>query len=192
MHEFVKKMDSEFIRRIIADLDFQKGLDYGKPRPGHPEGEVRHHIAEVLDNVEKMAKERKLRSETITRLVLIALIHDTFKYKVDRSKPRHGQNHHGYLARKFAEGYIADPDVLEVIELHDEAFLSYQKGARDDEWNKADARLEQLLARLGSPEGYRLRLYYYFFKCDNETGDKESESFEWFRRKVNGKYKFDT
>ena len=39
---------------IIADPDYQKNLDWGKPRGGHPEGTVRAHIEELEQNLEKM------------------------------------------------------------------------------------------------------------------------------------------
>ncbi len=55
-------------------------------------------------------------------LQLIALVHDTFKYRVDLSRPRTFGNHHAALARRFAERYIDDAMVLEIIELYDEAY----------------------------------------------------------------------
>jgi hypothetical protein len=31
-----------------------------------------------------------------------------------------GENHHAMIARRFAERYVDDPKLLDVIELHDE------------------------------------------------------------------------
>ena len=59
---------------------------------------------------------------------LIALTHDSFKHLVDRSKPRVGENHHGMIARRFTERYSDDHEVLEIIELHDEAFNAWAMG----------------------------------------------------------------
>ena len=38
---------------IIANPDFVTGVEYGKPRSGHPEGKVLYHIKEVLENIDK-------------------------------------------------------------------------------------------------------------------------------------------
>ncbi|HWL08188.1 MAG TPA: hypothetical protein VNQ76_07285 [Planctomicrobium sp.] len=70
---------NELESRILADPEFLAGLDHGWPRPGHPEGAVKWHIADVLGNVEQWYCQTDLYS----RLRLIALIHDTFKYQVD-------------------------------------------------------------------------------------------------------------
>lgn len=155
--------ETDLEERIMSDPEFVCGLSYGNPRPGHPEGTVLAHIPEVLKNVDKYST--GLDRE---RLRLIALIHDTFKYKVDRSKPKTGPNHHGFIARKFAERYIQIEPVLEIIETHDEAFLAFRKLNRD--------RALRLIDRLGR----NLYLYLLFFRCDNETGDKTPDSVEWF------------
>ena len=89
-----------------------------------------HHIADVLANVERQATSPEERRA----LRLIALIHDTFKYRVDQSRPKTGPNHHAAIARAFAERYIDDPALLDIIELHDEAYNSWLAGARNGRW----------------------------------------------------------
>lgn len=163
--------ETELEKKIVEDPEFNAGLSWGKPRPGHPEGVVSFHIEEVLSNVDLYSKRDKRES-----LRLIAIVHDTFKYQVDATKNRSGENHHGYYARKFAEKYITDPKVLQVIELHDEAYNSWQKGFRDNKWDKAEERARKLIKDLGDNR----ELYELFFHCDNATGDKSSESYEWF------------
>ncbi|HWL07764.1 MAG TPA: hypothetical protein VNQ76_05150 [Planctomicrobium sp.] len=160
--------------RILADPEFLAGLDHGRPRPGHPEGAVKWHIADVLGNVDRWYRQTDFYSP----LRLIALIHDTFKYQVDPTRPKTGANHHGHYAHQFAEKYIDDESTLDVIELHDEAYNAWQKGARDHQWVKAETRAKQLLERLGPT----LPLYSAFFRCDNATGDKAPEPMEWFHK----------
>lgn len=162
--------ETDLEQRIISDPKFIEGALWGKPRGGHPEGQVIYHIQDVLQNVG--------RSDPFIRekLRLITILHDTFKYKVDKTKPKTGENHHGMIARRFAEQYITDTDILEVIELHDEAYNSWQKGHRDNKWDVAEKRANTLLQRLGNT----LPLYIAFYSCDNTTGDKSNESFEWF------------
>ena len=98
------KPETELEKRIVSDSEFIEGANYGKPRSGHPEGQVVYHIREVLDNVEKFSGAHNRED-----LRIIALIHDTFKYRVDHTKPKGGMNHHAMIARKFAEKFIQIP-----------------------------------------------------------------------------------
>jgi hypothetical protein len=166
--------ENDLEARIIADPAWQEGARWGEPRPGHPEGTVASHIAEVLSNVDRVAVDREDRA----RLRLAALVHDTFKYQVDQSKPKVGDNHHATLARRFSEAYVDDPELLEVIELHDEAYNSWAKGLRSGDWASAAARARDLVRRLGST----LPFYLRFYRADNETGGKSQEPLEWFER----------
>jgi hypothetical protein len=67
----------------MADPRWRRGVAWGTPRSGHPEGAVIHHIVAVLENVDRVALDDGDRA----RLRLIALVHDTFKCDVDRSRP---------------------------------------------------------------------------------------------------------
>ena len=165
------KPETNLEREIVSDIDFIEGAMWGKPRNGHPEGEVIYHIGEVLDNVNKMSNMHN-RAE----LRLIAIIHDTFKNKVDQTKSKTGENHHAMIARRFAEKYISDQHILDIIELHDEAYNSWCKGARDGKWDKAEARAISLIKRIDS----YMPLYLTFFECDSFTGDKATDSVKWF------------
>jgi hypothetical protein len=168
------KPETELEKRIINDPEFIEGANYGKPRNGHPEGQVVYHIREVLDNIDKMTDQ-----DDRENLRLIALIHDTLKYKVDPTKPRSGMNHHAMIARKFAEKFIQIPElVLDIIELHDEAYNAWQQGGRKGDWYKAEKRADELLNRLQTD--HRILLYMNFYYCDNNTGDKEQENYVWF------------
>lgn len=168
------KPENDQEKAIVADPDFIVGTAYGRPRRGHPEGEVIYHIKEVLANVDKYSNEYNRK-----QLRLIAIIHDTFKYKVDRTKPKIGENHHAMIARRFAEKYHLFPDILEVIELHDEAYNSWQMGAKKS-WYHAEERATKLLDRLNG----NIPLYITFYMCDNLTGDKERDNYDWFMELV--------
>jgi len=165
------KPETELENRIINDKDFIEGVMWGKPRNGHPEGQVIYHIGNVLKNVDKYST-----SKNRDVLRLIAIIHDSFKYKVDIKKPKSGENHHAMIARRFAEKYIQDKEILEIIELHDEAYNSWCKGYRDNNWHKAETRAVQLINRLGNS----INLYLKFYRCDNEAGGKDGADYVWF------------
>lgn len=166
-------LETPLEHQIAADPDWRLGLEFGEPRPGHPEGAVKWHVADVLANVDRFYGDSPLRES----LRLIALVHDTFKHEVDESRARSGENHHAMRARRFAERHVADAALLDIIELHDEAYNAWQKGHRDRRWDKAEERAARLIARLGSS----LELYLAFFACDNATGDKRPDSLMWFR-----------
>lgn len=159
---------------IICDLNFIEGVNWGKVRNGHPEAQVIYHIKEVLANIDKYYK----NDEDYNNLRLIAILHDSFKYKVDRSKPRVGENHHGMLARRFAEKYIKNQDLLLIIEHHDDAYNAWQKGGRHHDWYQAGKRATKLIISLS--ESDILDLYVKFYRCDNATGDKSQENYDWF------------
>ncbi len=173
LNDLEARLEDDVEKEIFQDLEFQAGLRYGKPRRGHPEGEIVYHIHDVLDNIDRFYQKSEYRSD----LRLITLVHDTFKYKVDRSKSKVGQNHHGMIARKFAEQYLPpDSILLDIIELHDEAYNAWNQGDRKNQWDKAEVRLVNLLQRI---EGVT-EVYQMFYRCDNATGDKSHDCYEWF------------
>jgi hypothetical protein len=163
--------ETELEKAITNDPSWKEGALWGKPRKGHPEGSVAAHIKEVLENIDSLEVSDSQREA----LRLIALIHDTFKHRVNKNLPLKGENHHATIARRFAEAYIFDSPLLDIIELHDEAYNSYNKGVRGD-WPKAQARAWRLISRLQD----NLPLYLLFFDVDNRTGDKERASYQWF------------
>jgi hypothetical protein len=173
-HDIEKLLQPEtsLEQKILEHPDVRKGLLWGKPRFGHPEGKVLLHAREVLDNVDKMEVDKITRS----RLRLIAIIHDTFKYKELHTKPRDWSRHHAVIAREFLEQFTDDTSVLKVLELHDEAFYCWRNIHIRHRKEAGQKQLEQLLERLGND----LRLFYLFYICDTQTGDKFQAPLEWF------------
>lgn len=166
--------ETELERLLLSDEEVVNGLLWGTPRFGHPEGAVWLHVWEVLDNVELVSQrmgDPRLREQ----LRLVSILHDTFKYQEEKIRPRRNWDlHHANIARRFAEKYIDDTAVLDVIELHDEAFYAWRERFRDPE--RSQWRLNRLFDRLG--EG--IQLFYLFFKCDTQTGDKIQAPVAWF------------
>lgn len=172
--EDIIRPETDLETRIISDPNFIGGMMYGKPRKGHPEGFVISHIGHVLDNVDKYCTNNSREA-----LRLIAIIHDSMKYRVDRSRARVGENHHSMIARRFAEKYITDDAILDIIELHDDAFKFWCIGDGGN-WDEAEDNCVHLIERLGD----NIWLYLDFYRCDNETGDKKSDDYLWFENFV--------
>lgn len=169
--------ETDLERSIVADPEWREGAAWGDPRPGHPEGAVVAHVEEVLANVDEVALDPRDRE----RLRFVALIHDTFKHRVERGKPREGANHHAMIARQFASRYSDDLELLEIIELHDEAFNAWVKGEHGGKWDAAEARARRLLDRLATSAYFYVR----FYRADNRTGSKDQAPLEWFEGLVN-------
>jgi hypothetical protein len=166
---------------IVTDPEWQAGLKWGHPRPGHPEGQVLFHIRDVLHNIDWFLRDSNHRPN----LRLIALIHDTFKYKTFQSRLSPDEQSHGYFARKFAERYISDCGILDVIELHDEAYKASLLLTRCGNRQAAEKQARALITRLKS----HITLFMQFYYCDNRTGDKSIIHYEWFEELVEEQFK---
>lgn len=170
---------------FFKDARFQTGLHWGKPRFGHPEGKVLYHIREVLDNVEKAVAQVDEEKRTYIRqqLRLITFVHDTFKNKEQEIlRATKNRKHHAVLAREFLEEFSNDTALLDIIELHDDAFYVWRDLYIYDRKDRAKARLAHLYRRIGN----NMQLYYLFFKCDTQTGDKVQAPMEWFEKTIKG------
>lgn len=174
--EILLKPETDLERKILHVPEFKKGLLWGLPRYGHPEGQIIKHIVEVYENINQL----KVDAETRRKLRLIALVHDTFKYAEDRNSPRDWTKHHGILARNFAKTFIKDTNLLKIIELHDEAYFTWRLFALYQKPDIGEKRLQNLLLEFDND----LQLYYLFFKCDTQTGDKTQAPLIWFEKIV--------
>ena len=172
----ILKPETRLEKRIISDESFILGCNYGKPRSGHPEGKIIFHIRDVLDNIDEYST-----NDNRHDLRLVGFIHDTMKYQVDTNKPKTGKNHHARIARRFAEKYINENRVLKTIELHDEAYNSWYRGNKTNDWTEAEERAKKLIKKLGRD----IDFYLEFYNCDNLTGDKSRVNYNWFVNIVN-------
>ena len=178
--EALLRPESALEAALLQDPALRRGLLWGEPRFGHPEGMVALHVREVLDNVDCI---KDVGDGQRAQLRLITLVHDAFKYQEYRGHPRDWSRHHGLLARRFLESYTSDPVVLDVTETHDDAYYAWLSTKHDHfRLENPHKSLENLLERMG----YCLQLYYLFFKCDTQTGDKTQASLKWFEQSVPG------
>ena len=169
--------ENELEHALLRDPEFVAGLGWGFPRYGHPEGEIYKHISEVLTNIDLL----DLEANTRRRLRIVAFAHDTFKYKEAKSGfPRDWSRHHSVLARQFLEQYLDDHWILEVTELHDEAYYAWRMEFLYQQTFQGKLRLQHLLDRMSD----HLQLFYLFFKCDTRTGDKNQAPLKWFELTV--------
>jgi len=173
----------EIVEKIIADPRYQKNIEYGEPRAGHPEGKVKYHIAELEENLEKLASRasRGTSEEQYWKLKFLIHVHDTFKAESIPDLPILSPNSHASLARKFAAEFVDDEDLLNMIQFHDVNFALWKQFAETGAYNVR--RFKNLLETIQDWD-----LFLMFIIIDGSTKGKDSEKIRWFIHEVN-KYK---
>lgn len=165
--------ESELERAVAGDPDLLTGLAWGKPRSGHPEGRVAAHVADLIERIDASGESGERRS----RLRFLALVHDSFKYRVAEGLPRLGENHHGMRARRFAERYTADEGVLDAIELHDRPYALWRRYRRTGR-SKEEA-FQKMMDRVADRD-----LFLAFVVLDASTEGKSREPLRWFQEEL--------
>ena len=163
-------------RSFLEDDDFCKGLLWGVPRFGHPEGTILAHIIEVNENIDQLPVD----AETRRRLRIICFVHDTFKNIEHKGNPRDWTKHHAVYARKFLERYLDDKHLLNVVELHDDAYYAWRLAHLYNRLAESEDRIKMVREKVGP----YWQLFYLFFKCDTCTGDKNPAPLTWFERRM--------
>jgi hypothetical protein len=155
---------------VIGDPELLEGLAWGKPRKAHPEGRIGNHVADLLKQIAADGETGERRAQ----LRFIALVHDSFKYRVKRWLPRTGENHHATRARRFAERFTDDERLLATIELHDGPYAIWRKLQRKGRLD--EDRLEDLIRRVPDHA-----LILRFVEVDGASEAKDPEPIRWFR-----------
>jgi len=163
---------------ITSDPRYQRNLDWGEPRPGHPEGTVRAHIAEVDGNLDRLR--HKLSEADYWRLKVLIHTHDTFKAEAQRGAPITAPNSHASLARAFLAEFCDDADMLAMVQYHDEPFALWRQFALKDKFN--EERLTRLLVTIRD-----WNLFLAFNIVDGCTDGKSREPLRWLFREVAGR-----
>jgi len=110
---------------ITADPRYLKNLDWGEARPGHPEGTVRAHIAEIEPNLE--ALRAKVTDEEYWKLKLLIHTHDSFKGESKQGVAITDPASHASIARTFLATHCEDDDLQAMTQYHDEPFALYRQ-----------------------------------------------------------------
>ena len=168
----------EIFNAIASDPRYQRNLDWGKVRPGHPEGTIRAHIAELERNLERLRA--KLSETDYWRLKVLAHTHDTFKAEARPGAPIAAPDSHASLARAFLAEFCDDADMLAMVQYHDEPYALWRqfkfKGRLNEE------RLTTLLASIRD-----WNLFLAFNIIDGCTQGKQRDSLRWLFRQVAGR-----
>jgi hypothetical protein len=166
----------DIVVQVISDPRYQKNIEYGKPRSGHPEGKVKYHIAELEENLEKLAS-RRISEQQYWKLKFLIHIHDTFKTDANPDLPILSPNSHASLAREFASEFVGDADLLNMIQFHDENYALWKQFAATGSYD--NQRFETLLNAI-----HDWNLFLMFIIIDGCTEGKEPAKTGWFINEV--------
>jgi hypothetical protein len=159
---------------VTADPVLLRGLGWGEPRRGHPEGSVGRHVADLLGQIERWGERGPRRAD----LRFITLVHDSLKYQEHDWLPHVGLNHHATRARRLAERYSDDERLLSVIQLHDRPYHLWRRMRRLPAGPGrpiVDMAFRRMLARI--PDA---GLFARFVALDASTEGKDPEPQRWF------------
>ena len=170
----------DIVEKIMADPRYQKNIEFGEPRTGHPEGKIKFHIAELDENLEKLVP-RGISQEQYWKLKSLIHVHDTFKADATPNSRILNPNSHASLAKKFAADFIDDEDLLNMIQFHDVNYALWLQFHRTGSYDVQ--RFENLLETIQDWD-----LFLMFLILDGSTKGKERSKLIWFIQEV-AKYK---
>ena len=166
----------EIVARILADPTYQKNIDYGRPRPGHPEGKVRFHIADLEANLERL-RQRGISEEEYWKLKFLIHVHDTFKAEAKKNVPFVHPRSHATLARQFAARFTDDKDLLNMIQYHDQNYYLWLDFLRNGSLDRG--AFQTLLDTIQDWD-----LFLMFTIIDGRTAGKDKNKLGWFIEEV--------
>lgn len=165
--------ETDLERRLSADGFLREGWAWGKPRSGHPEGQVGAHVADLLRTLDEWNETGRRRAD----LRFLALMHDSLKFQVKDRVPRSGENDHAVRARRLAERYTDDPRLLGIIEEHDRPYRLWRRLRRTGRLD--EEAFQGMLERVKDPG-----LFLRFVELDGSTEGKNPEPVAWFREEL--------
>jgi hypothetical protein len=165
--------ETDLERAVSEDPELLAGLAWGEPREGHPEGSVGSHVSHLLTALDDGRDDAEARS----LLRFLALVHDSFKYRVHEWLPKTGENHHAARARRFAERFTRDERLLATLEHHDRPYALWRKMKRRGQLD--ERRFDEMMRSIPDPD-----LFLRFIELDGGTEGKKPEPTEWFRAEL--------
>jgi hypothetical protein len=182
----------QIYQQILYDPRYQRNILYGKPRPGHAEGTIQAHIAELEQNLEELVKLSKVSPSNYWPLKVLIHVHDTFKGEAVQLKkqncPIEDPQSHASLARAYLSKYVSNETLLNIVQYHDLGYAVYRNYKE-----KGRLNLERLKKGLDKVDD--LDLYLLFCIIDACTvsklamnGGNGNEVIRWLIKTVNELY----
>lgn len=159
----------QIFQAITADPRYQRNLDWGKPRPGHPEGTVRAHIEELEKNLNVLCESRD--DPQYWRLRILIHVHDSFKAEAISGVAITDPRSHASRARSFLAEFCTDQDLLSMVQLHDEPYALWRQSLRS---GLSEARVRRMIGAIRD-----WKLFLRFQVIDGTTKGKSTEPRQW-------------
>ena len=157
-------------QQILADGEYEKNIDWGAPRAGHPEGTVRAHIQELEENLGKLGLPES--EPDYWKLKLLIHTHDSFKAEAKKGVAIEHPQSHASLARAFLQKFCSDTDLLNMVQYHDEPYALFKQDRLKGRVNPD--RLSRLLDTIKD-----WGLFCTFLLVDNCTEGKSRAPVDW-------------
>ena len=166
----------ETVERVMADPRYQRNIEYGVPRPGHPEGKVSAHIFDLEANLELLSC-RGISTRDYWKLKFLIHVHDTLKAEAEKDVPILHPNSHSTLAKLYASQYTEDQDLLNMIQFHDKNYSMWLEYIRKGSYDLN--AFQQLLDTIQNWD-----LFLMFTIIDGRTKGKDIAKLVWFIEEV--------
>lgn len=161
----------DILHKIKKDARYCKNLNWGKPRPGHPEGTVSRHIEELEKNLEKIKP--KLSDIEYSSIKLLIHTHDTFKAESRKRIAITHPDSHASMAKEFLKLFYNDHDLLLMVQFHDEPYALWKQFERKGKFNSN--RFQILINIIKNWD-----IFLGFCIVDGCTEGKSREPLDWF------------
>ncbi|QGJ70750.1 Hypothetical protein PBC10988_24480 [Planctomycetales bacterium 10988] len=158
-------------QQMIEDPRYLKNVEWGFPRGGHPEGAIKHHIAELEANLSRF--QAKLSEEEIWKLKILIHVHDTFKGDARTGVAISHPSSHASLAANFLREFCQEEDLIQMVQWHDEPYALWKKFRHGK--RIPTTRLQALIKNIQD-----WNLFLTFLIIDNCTAGKSREPLRWF------------
>ena len=169
---------SVVFQAVTNDERYQRNIEWGEPRAGHPEGKISAHIAQLERNAATLR--RRLPESEFWKLRVLIHVHDTFKGEAKEGARITDPCSHASLARQFLAGFTSDADLLAIVQFHDEPYALWRQVQHRYHYDQA--RFDTLLATIHDWD-----LFLAFLIVDGCTAGKSREPLHWFFQEIAGR-----
>jgi hypothetical protein len=168
---FEDKIDYQDIyNKIRKDPKWLAAIENGRVRPGHPEGKIKYHIAQVEEYLD--AHKGEVSEDDYWRLKIMTLVHDAFKRDGGNKVPIMDPTSHASMGRQYAAEYVNDHDMEMMLQYHDYPFTLWRKAKKGID---VSDKIKELLNKIKNKKVYDL-----FMSADGSGPGKDKEPMDWW------------
>lgn len=177
---------SQILNQIKNDKCYLRNIEYGVPRPSHPEGSIKRHIAQLEESLSRI--EHLLIPEEIIKLKILIHVHDLFKAESKKGVAILNPHSHASLAKSFLEQFTDDQDMLNMLQFHDALYSLWRRSNKtrfkptenpNDYHQETTKRLETLASLIKDQ-----KLFLTFVIIDSLTPGKDYRPVTWGLKKL--------